>query len=133
MNPQLPPSSWADSEPGDASGREEGGFILRDRSGNLNVARWPKGMQNSITLPPHPDCTVGESEIVATFHTHPNPGPDFQQEPSLTDIRGVRNDADLSGPDYEGEYVIASEWVYRIQKNGQVASVGETKAVLKIP
>lgn len=69
---------------------------------------------------------------MATFHTHPNPGSDFQQEPSLTDIRAVRNDPDLRHPEYEGEYVIASEWIYRIEKNGDVAPVGHTNAVLKI-
>jgi proteasome lid subunit RPN8/RPN11 len=82
-------------------------------------------------VPRHPGGKRNNLSIVATFHTHPNPGPEFQQEPSLTDIRAVRDDPDLSPPDYEGEYVIASEWIYRIHKNGRVESVGETKAVLK--
>ncbi|HUY35616.1 MAG TPA: hypothetical protein VMV69_22925 [Pirellulales bacterium] len=30
-------------------------------------------------------------------------------------------------PEYEGEYVIASEWIYRIQKNGRVELVVEIK------
>ncbi len=66
------------------------------------------------------------------IHTHPNPGAGFQQEPSLTDIRAVRDDPDLNHPDYQGEYVIALEWIYRIRKNGQVEMVAPTKAALKI-
>ncbi len=70
--------------------------------------------------------------IVATFHTHPNPEPEFQQEPSLTDIRAVRDDADLNHPAYEGEYVIGLEWIYRVRKNGQVETIAQTKAALGI-
>jgi hypothetical protein len=65
--------------------------------------------------------------IVATFHTHPNPGADFRQEPGLTDIRAVRDDPDLRHPDYEGEYVVASEALYRIFPDGRVEQVGDTK------
>jgi hypothetical protein len=70
--------------------------------------------------------------VVATFHTHPNPGSEFQQEPSLTDIRAVRDDADLDHPDYEGEYVIASRHIYRIPKRGPVETIGNTRTVLQI-
>jgi hypothetical protein len=45
--------AWKDSKPGITGGHEEGGFIVRDQKGNLNVVRWPKGSQNSIALP-HP-------------------------------------------------------------------------------
>ena len=69
---------------------------------------------------------------MATFHTHPNPGSEFQQEPSATDIRAVRDDPDLSHLGYEGEYVIALEWIYLIHRNGLVKMVAETKTLLKI-
>ncbi len=124
--------AWQESQPGTPAAHEEGGFVLRNADGSLSVERWPRGVQNQILVPPHPGSKRGDLLIVATFHTHPNPGSEFQQEPSLTDIRAVRDDPDLNHPDYEGEYVIASEWIYRIPKNGQVESVGETKAVLKI-
>lgn len=124
--------AWQDAQPGTASAHEEGGFVLRDADGSLTVERWPRGMQNEIVVPPHPDGRRGHWLIVATFHTHPNPGADFQQEPSLTDIRAVRDDPDLAHPDYEGEYVISLEWIYRIRKNGQVELIAPTKTALKI-
>lgn len=124
--------AWQESQPGTASAHEEGGFILRDADGSRTLERWPRGKQNQIVVPPHPGGTRGHRLIVATFHTHPNPGADFQQEPSLTDIRAVRDDPDLDHPDYEGEYVIALEWIYRIRKNGQVEMVAQTKTALKI-
>jgi proteasome lid subunit RPN8/RPN11 len=70
--------------------------------------------------------------VVATFHTHPNPGPDYQQEPSLTDIRAVRNDPDLSHSDFEGEYVIATQSIYRIERTGRTSTIGDTNLLLRI-
>jgi hypothetical protein len=124
--------AWLESQPGTATAQEEGGFVLRNADGSLAVERWPRGAQNEILVPSHPGGQRVGLPIVATFHTHPNPGPDYQQEPSLTDIRAVRDDPDLNHPDYEGEYVISREWIYRIRKNGQVELVGETKTVLKV-
>ena len=69
---------------------------------------------------------------MATFHTHPNTGPEFQQEPSLTDIRGVRDDPELVHAEYEGEFVISSDWIYIIRKSGRIELVGGTNAVLGI-
>jgi hypothetical protein len=70
---------------------------------------------------------------VATFHTHPNPGPDYQQEPSPTDVLAVRDDADLKSANYEGEYVIAAALVYFIRKDGAVETVGSTATLLNFP
>jgi hypothetical protein len=69
--------------------------------------------------------------IVATFHTHPNPGPEFEQEPSLTDVRAVRDDPDLKNSSYEGEYVVARQWTYRIDQDGKIVTLGQTDAVFK--
>jgi hypothetical protein len=124
--------AWQESQPGTPTAHEEGGFVLRQADGSLIVERWPRGAQNEIAVPPHPGGKRGDSTIVATFHTHPNPEPDYQQEPSLTDIRAVRDDPDLSHSDYEGEYVIALEWIYCIHKNGQVETVAPTRLALKI-
>ena len=125
--------AWQESQPGTAAAHEEGGFVLQNADGSPGVERWPRGAQNQILVPSHPGGERNNRLIVATFHTHPNPGPDFQQEPSLTDVRAVRDDPDLSHPGYEGEYVIAWESVYRIRKNGQVEAVGETKVALRLP
>ena len=64
--------------------------------------------------------------IVASFHTHPNTGPDFQQEPSLNDVRAVRDDPDLKGEFYLGEFVVSRENVYLIDPSGQVSAIGKT-------
>jgi len=124
--------AWQESQAGTADAHEEGGFILRDENATFSVERWPRGAQNRIIVPPHPDCKREGRLIVATFHTHPNPGAEYQQEPSLTDIRAVRGDPDLALPEYEGEFVIASEFVYRIHRSGDVETVGETKNVLMV-
>jgi len=122
--------AWQDSQPGVTGGHEEGGFVLRDSVGNLSVVRWPKGNQNIIILPPHANCRIGEHDIVATFHTHPNTGSDHLQEPGETDKRAVRDDPDLKGQLYEGEFVISQETIYLISPNGQVNEVGNTRDIL---
>jgi hypothetical protein len=122
--------AWEDSQPGVTGGHEEGGFILRGPEGDLSVVRWPKGAQNSIILPSHPNCKVGERDIVPTFHTHPNTGGDYVQEPSETDKRAVRDDPDLKGEFYAGEFIISQETVYLVTPNGQVSEVEETREIL---
>ncbi len=121
--------AWQDSQPGVTGGHEEGGFVLRDSVGNLSVVRWPKGNQNIIILPPHANCRIGEHDIVATFHTHPNTGSDHLQEPGETDKRAVRDDPDLKGQFYEGEFVISQETIYLVSLNGQVNEVGNTRDI----
>ncbi len=122
--------AWLDSQPGVTGGHEEGGFILRDETGKMTAARWPRGEQDAIQMPPHPDCQVDGSEIVATFHTHPNTGTDYLQEPSDTDLRAVRDDSELKGSEYAGELVISAEIVYLISPAGRVREVGATDKIL---
>jgi hypothetical protein len=122
--------AWQDSLPATTGGHEEGGFILQDSEGNMNVVRWPKGLQNSIVLPQHRKCKFGEKDIIATFHTHPNTSADFLQEPSETDKRAVRDDPDLKGELYEGELVISEQTIYLISPDGQVNKIGYTKEIL---
>ena len=118
--------AWQDSEPNVSGGHEEGGFIVADEFGALSVVRWEKGAKSEIVLPTHENCFVDDKAIVASFHTHPNTGADFQQEPSLTDIRAVRDDPDLKGEFYLGEFVVTQENVYLIEPSGQVGVVGKT-------
>jgi hypothetical protein len=122
--------AWLDSLPGTADAHEEGGFILRNADGSLRVERWSRGAQDRIIVPPHSGGFRDDCPIIATFHTHPNTGPEFLQEPSLTDIRAVRNDPDLAHLEYEGEYVIASEWIYCVQRSGLVQLFGRASTVL---
>ena len=46
--------AWQDSLTETTGVHEEGGFVVQDSTGGLIVARWPKGEQNSIHVPPHP-------------------------------------------------------------------------------
>ena len=119
--------AWQDSQPGVSGGHEEGGFIIRNAIGELSVARWPKGEGNMINLPPHHDCKISEDEIVASFHTHPNTGSDFLQEPSETDKRAVRDDPDLKGDNYVGEFVISKDTIYLITSNGETREIIDTE------
>ena len=119
--------AWQDSQPGVSGGHEEGGFIIRDVTGVMSVARWPKGENNTIVLPSHHNCKIGEDEIVASFHTHPNTGSDFMQEPSETDKRAVRDDPDLKGDNYVGEFVISQDTIYLITSNGETREIMDTE------
>jgi hypothetical protein len=64
-----------------------------------------------------------------SFHTHPNTGAEFLQEPSETDKRAVRDDPDLKDAAYIGELVISQETTYLITPAGQVREVGDTQAL----
>ncbi len=122
--------AWEDSLPGTANEHEEGGFIIINMTGNLEIVRWPKGQQNSILVPAHSDCKIDDKDIIATFHTHPNTEDDHLQEPSETDKRAIRDDLDLKGKFYEGEFVISKEKIYLIASNGVVSEVGDTCKIL---
>ena len=124
--------AWMDSNPGTTGGHEEGGFIVRDADGSLSVRRWQKGLQDTIQVPPHRDCVFGGLEIVASFHTHPNTGDDYFQEPSETDKRAVRDDPDLKGDEYVGEFVISQAVIYLVSPAGQVREMDDTEAVFSI-
>ncbi|HEX4949032.1 MAG TPA: DUF4329 domain-containing protein [Blastocatellia bacterium] len=118
--------AWNDSIPGISGGHEEGGFIVQDSSGNLYVQRWPQGEKDTIVVPPHRDCRIGEDVIVASFHRHPNTGSDYLQEPSETDKRAVRDDPHLKAENYIGEFVISKEIIYLVTPEGRVREIGDT-------
>jgi len=122
--------AWQESQPGVSGGHEEGGFILQDAAGNISVDRWPKGAQDTIILPPRPNCRIGGKDIVGSLHTHPNTGSDYLQEPSETDKRAVRDDPDLKGELYVGEFVISTDKIYLITPNGQVSEIGSRQAII---
>jgi hypothetical protein len=121
--------AWTDSNPGTTGGHEEGGFFVRDADGSLSVRRWQKGLQDTIQVPPHENCNFDGFEIVASFHTRPNTGSDYLQEPSETDKRAVRDDPDLKGEDYVGEFVISRTVIYLVSPAGQVRDMDDTEAV----
>ena len=122
--------AWQDSQPGESGGHEEGGFVLRDALGKLTVARWQRGEQDRIVLPLYKNCRFNEQEIIASFHTHPNTGSNYLQEPSETDRRAIRDDPNLKSDLYEGELVISQEKMYLIEQNGFVTEIGNTREIL---
>jgi proteasome lid subunit RPN8/RPN11 len=124
--------AWIESNPATTEACEQGGFVVRELNGNYRVVRWPTGKSNCIEVPCHVGGNRDGLPVVATFHTHPNPPPDYLQEPSLTDIRAVRDDPDLCHPDYEGELVISAEAIYRISRSGMVEYVGGFHELLMI-
>ena len=119
--------AWLESKPNISGGQENGGFVVADDFGILSIVRWEKGTQNEIIVPRHKNCFFEGKDIIASFHTHPNTGEDFQQEPSLTDIRAVRDDPDLKGEFYLGEFVISAENVYLIKPSGLFSVIGKTE------
>lgn len=123
-------AAWVDSQPGVSGGHEEGGFVLRNADGKIEVLRWETGVQNSIRVPLHSGCKIGESDILASFHTHPNTGSNYLQEPSETDKRSVRHDPDLKGAFYVGEFIITNQLIYLIRPDGHVVEVGRRDKVL---
>ena len=123
-------AAWNDSQPGSSGGHEEGGFIVQEAAGSFLVIRWPKGENNAITVPPHPGCQIQGLDIVASFHTHPNTGDDFLQEPSETDKRAVRDDLHLKGKLYQGELVITQQLLYFVTPRGTVMEIGESATML---
>jgi hypothetical protein len=125
-------AAWEQSLPGTATAHEEGGFVLQQDDGQLRIEPWPRGRLNEIEVPAHVGGRRNGLIIIATFHTHPNPGADFQQEPSLTDIRAVRHDPNLRHREYEGEVVVSFEKTYQIQPDGSVVVLGDTRELLEL-
>ena len=123
--------AWQESNPGPAGGHEEGGFIVRDAGGSLSVVRWPRGSQYAILVSLHRECRIEGMDVVCSFHTHPNTGPNAMQEPSKTDRRAVRGDPNLKGPDYVGEFVLSEETIYLVTPVGHARSLGSRRALLE--
>lgn len=71
--------AWKDSQTGNP--HEEGGWFNFGKGGKIEDQRWPGGQQAAISVPTRP------SNVVASYHTHPNFGPGWVQGPSGQDIR----------------------------------------------
>lgn len=99
---------------------------MRTSAEDFQVIRWPKGAQNEIQVPAHVGCKIDGEEIIASFHTHPNIGQEFLQEPSETDKRAVWNDPELKGANYVGEFVVSRDTIYLVTPQGQVRELMDT-------
>jgi hypothetical protein len=49
-----------------------------------------------------------------------------------TSIHAVGNNRTLGNTDYEGEYVIVTGLIYRIEGNGRASVLGDTNVLLRI-
>lgn len=109
---------------------EQGGFILHDRTtGELLVERVPAGGRDSIRFPLCPEGTRHGQEILGTFHTHPNTGAGWVQEPSPQDIKLSKRYPETMGPH---QFVISAELVYHIDCDGTVSQLGPTSRLLEL-
>lgn len=124
--------AWQDSNPGLTGGHETGGFVLQTAQGSLRVLRWPEGERDGVSMSPHAQCKVEGADIVATFHTHPNIGADYVQEPSEVDVKAIYDDVNLKGANYIGEFVISAKTIYLISPGGNVSFSAFTNQVLWI-
>jgi hypothetical protein len=122
--------AWLMSDPGRTGAHEEGGFIVYEEPARFRVIRWQRGGRNEIEVPLHQDCCINGDAIVLSFHTHPNIGIGFLQEPSETDRRAIRDDPNLKGAGYLGELVISFQYIYLIDRDGQILVIGDTQELL---
>jgi hypothetical protein len=103
--------------------------IVRNADLSHSVERWPRGTKNSIVPAPlDANTRYNGREVVATFHTHPNPpvdetGREWQQGPSEADRRWHRR-RKLRG------IVVGREFIYEIEANGDVSVLGDRDKVI---
>ena len=80
--------AYVESDMGGSRPQEQGGFLVRDvQTGVIAVVRLPSSARDSPSYPICPNGLYQGREIVGSFHTHPNTGKEWKQEPSPQDIR----------------------------------------------
>jgi proteasome lid subunit RPN8/RPN11 len=119
-----------ESLPGTDQPTEQGGFIVRDATTLKPVVRrLSVGQADSFQIPLCPDGRFHGEEIIGSFHTHPNIGPEWQEEPSRQDIRLVTEYPETVGAIH---FVIGMARTYSIANDGTVNVLGTTDEVLRI-
>lgn len=109
---------------------EQGGFIVIDPdSHRLDVVRLPTQGRDSFAFPICADGLYGGRRIVGSFHTHPNTGAEWRQEPSVQDIRISQNYPETMGMH---QFVIAEGAIYHIDNDGVVTEMGPTSQLFVI-
>jgi hypothetical protein len=122
--------AWRDSAADDPANRhEEGGYIVLKADRSFGVKRWPAGERSGI-VPPSLDMNnrYDDKEVVAAFHTHPNPaldeaGREWDQGPSESDRRWHARRKLLG-------FVIGRVFVYKIGVNATIEVIGRREDVL---
>ena len=122
--------AFEESDVGGSVPREQGGFLVRDPpTGAFAVARLPASERDSLAYPLCADGVFQGQEIVGSFHTHPNTGQEWRQEPSPQDIRLSKEYPETMGPQ---QFVISRETTYHIDNDGLVSVWGRTAELLKL-
>ena len=125
-NPGAPPCPRnATPEQRQKCSHEEGGSILRDRSGVLHCEFWPAGTMSHEEIPTQ---SKGDMKVAATFHTHPQPLDNYTQTPSPQDIKRMT----MGVPEFE-HYVIGMFTIYLVRPDGSIELVGNTSSLLGVP
>lgn len=119
--------AWEDSNDGGANDHEEGGYIVRDSDSTLDIVRLPEGEEDSMEPDLYPSGEIDGKEIVGFFHTHPNTGTEFQDEPSDADIGFTTDNPETVGGNH---FVITPNDVYHIDDTGNVETVGALNEVI---
>ncbi|MDA0806445.1 MAG: Mov34/MPN/PAD-1 family protein [Planctomycetota bacterium] len=119
-----------ESRPGTKHPIEQGGFIVLDAiTLRPVVRRLNVGQADSFQIPLCPDGQFHGEPIIGSFHTHPNIGPEWQEEPSRQDIRLVTEYPETVGAIH---FVIGPAKTYAITNDGTVSVLGRTDDVLQI-
>ena len=114
---------------------EEGGFILQDLKGRIQIKNIRSGSQDELRFPAHLDGRIGNRDIIGSFHTHPNFGIDpktgdtWNPKPSDPDIQNMQNFPTAFGPIH---YVVAyKDKIYALDNQGNITEVGNTDDLFK--
>ena len=122
--------AYVESEVGGSQPKEQGGFLVRDvQTGIPTVIRLPSSARDSLSYPLCPNGLYQGQEILGTFHTHPNTGKEWRQEPSPQDIRLSKEYPETMGLH---QFVISRENIYHIDNDGLVTIIGRTIELLKL-
>lgn len=122
--------AYVESDVGGSRPKEQGGFLVRDsQTAFITVRRLPSSAHDSLSYPLCPNGLYQGQEIVGSFHTHPNIGKEWRQEPSPQDIRLSKEYPETMGTH---QFVISRETIYHINNDGLVTVVGRTAEVLKL-
>jgi hypothetical protein len=122
--------AYEESGIGTDSPIEQGGFILHDSDlDTFEVVRLPACGPDLLAYPICPYGTYQDKKILASFHTHPNIGPEWRQPPSLQDIRMSQDYPETMGPH---QFVISMETIYHIDNDGIVTEIGPARQLLRL-
>jgi hypothetical protein len=120
--------AYEDSRVGTDNPIEQGGLIVRNStSGALEIVRLPPSGRDQLVYPICADGMYRGKQIVGSFHTHPNTGPEWRQQPSSQDVRLSQEFPETMGAH---QFVIAEETIYHIDNDGVVSELGLTRILL---